>query len=93
MANRTLLLAAGFAAVAASASAQSFPPDDFDWNAPDIVSMDSDEVKAKLPPGSWCLILSIHNDPGEPYTYVFKRGTPAWCDRSDRVVVKKRTRR
>jgi hypothetical protein len=79
--------------VASIARAQSFPPDGFDWNSPDLVTMDSDEVKAKLPPGSWCLVLSVHNNPGESYTYTYLRGTPDWCDKSDRVRVRDRKKR
>jgi hypothetical protein len=47
----------------------------------------ADEGEVDLPPGSWCLVLSVRNNHGEPHTLVYRRGTFDWCDPEDRVVV------
>jgi hypothetical protein len=77
--------------LASVARAASLPPGEIDWKSPDVVSGDADEIK--LPPGEWCLILSVRNNPGEPRTLVYQRGTFDWCALEDRVVVKKKRKK
>jgi hypothetical protein len=79
------ILAAALAAIASTASAASLPPGPIDWESPDVYTADADEVR--LPPGSWCLVLSVHNNPGEPRTLTYMRGAFDWCDPEDRVVI------
>jgi hypothetical protein len=86
--RKTLLLATALATIASTASAASLPPGEIDWKSPDVVTGDADEIK--LPPGKWCLILSVRNNYGEPRTLTYMRGTFDWCDPSDRVVVRKK---
>jgi hypothetical protein len=78
---RTLL----FAALVATAA----PAAEIDWSSPDVFTVDADEVDELLPLGNWCLVFSIHNNPGEPATLVFRRGTD--CDPEDRVEVRPRS--
>jgi hypothetical protein len=86
--RKTLLLAAVVAAIAASAIAT--PAADVDWNSPDIFTVDADEIEL-LPPGDWCLVLSVRNNRGEPRSLVYQRGTD--CPPEDRVVVEEAHRR
>jgi hypothetical protein len=72
--------------VAGTAHAASLPPGEIDWKSPDVITGDADEIE--LPPGSWCLILSVRNNHGEPRTLTYQRGTFDWCDPEDRVVVR-----
>jgi hypothetical protein len=77
---RTVLFAAVVAVLATAA-----PAAEIDWKSPDIFTVDADEVDELLPPGEWCLILSVHNNPGEARTLTYRRGTD--CDPEDRVIV------
>jgi hypothetical protein len=70
-------------ALTASAGAASLPPDGTAEPSPrDVYAADQGEVR--LPRGTWCLVYSVHNDPGEPRTLVFWRGKFGWCDPADR---------
>jgi hypothetical protein len=84
--TKILTLAAVLTAIASTASAASLPPGPIDWQSPDVYTADEDEVE--LPPGEWCLVLSVHNNPGELRTLTYMRGTFDWCDPEDRIVVR-----
>jgi hypothetical protein len=78
-------LAAVLAAIVATAASAA----DIDWSSPDIFTVDADEIPELLPPGTWCRILSVRNNHGEPRTLVFRRGID--CCPEDRVVIEKET--
>jgi hypothetical protein len=78
---RTILFAAVVAVLVSSASA--VPAADIDWNSPDVVTGDADEIE--LPPGTWCLVMRVRNNVGEPATLIYQRGID--CDPEDRVVI------
>jgi hypothetical protein len=82
---RTLL----FAAVAAAIVAIAAPAAEIDWSSDDIATVDADEIEL-LPPGTWCLVLSVRNNHGEPRTQIYRRGGD--CDPEDRVVIEDRPR-
>jgi hypothetical protein len=90
-AMRTLLTAA-FVLLTSVANAASLPPaGEIDFASPDVYVADVGEVR--LPKGVWCLVYSVRNNPGEPRTLVYLRGTYDWCDPSDRVVVKEKRKK
>jgi hypothetical protein len=79
---RTILFAAVVAVLVSSAIA--VPAADIDWKSPDIFTVDADEIEL-LPPGTWCRIMSVRNNYGEPRTLVFQRGIN--CCPNARVVI------
>jgi hypothetical protein len=74
------------AMMASVARAASEPPGEIDWKSPDVITGDADEIK--LPPGKWCLIMSVRNNYGEPRTLTYQRGTFDWCNPKDRVFIR-----
>ena len=88
---KTLTSALAFAALVGAADAATFPPIEIDFASPDVLTFDAGE--GKLPPGEYCLVFSVRNNPGEPRTLTYLRGKHDWCDPEDRVVVKRKRER
>jgi hypothetical protein len=84
-------LSAALVLLTSVANAASVPPGPIDWKSPDVITGDADEIK--LPPGEWCLIMSVRNNHGEPRTLTYQRGTFDWCDPKDRVVVREKRKK